>query len=229
MRVVPPCDPTMPPEPAGSALALGGARCYNNNPSGNWDGAWTVRWDREGAELAVASLAVVIHERRGTWARQLRPRLLAWPIRWLETRSTADLEAALSGMACPILLIDLARPPRAGLEDLDRAAQAAPNALILVLDPEAHEGVATLARELGATHVFSGPVTPPAVAALIARWLPIARRQAEGDGWSTALGPEPEPEPWNWLTPLLAGLAAPSSSATPDRTTIDNVSRTLRP
>src|SRR4051794_14238144 len=130
-----------------------------------------------GVDLAVASLAVVIHERLGIWARQLRPRLLAWPIRWVESRSSADLEAALAGMACPVVLIDLARRTRAGLEDLDRATWAAPNALILVLDPQAHEGVATLARELGATHVLSGPVTPPEIVQLVARWLPLAQRQ----------------------------------------------------
>jgi CheY-like chemotaxis protein len=166
--------------------------------------------------LALASLAVVIHERLGTWARQLRPRLVDGPIRWVETRSTADLEAALTGVACPVVLIDLSRRSRAGLEDLDRAAQAAPNALILVLDPQAHEGVPALARELGATHVFSGPVTPPAVARLIARWLSVARRRSEGDGWSIAREPEPEPEPWNWLAPLLAcrpGPAPPPANA----------------
>src|SRR3954451_12450285 len=150
--------------------------------------------------LAVPSLAVLIHERLGSWARQLRPRLLAWPIRWIETRSTTDLEAALAGMACPIVLIDLARRPRAGLEDLDRAAQTASNALILVLDPQAHEGVATLARELGATQVLSGPVPPPEVAQVIARWLPLAHRLTDADGWSITREPEPQPEPWNWLT-----------------------------
>jgi len=180
--------------------------------------------------LALASLAVVIHERRGIWARQLRPRLLAWPIRWVETRSTADLEAALAGMACPVVLLDLARRPRAALEDLDRAAQAAPNALILVLDPQAHEGVATLARELGATHVLSGPVTPPAVAQLIARWLPLAQRQAEGDGWSNALEPEPKPEPWNWLAPLLSARPGPTSSpANVNANAHPLTHRTLRP
>src|SRR5262249_19532503 len=75
-----------------------------------------------GVALAVASLTVVIHERLGFWARHLRPRLVAWPIRWHETRSTADLEAALAGLTCPVVLIDLGRP-RAALEDLDRAAQ----------------------------------------------------------------------------------------------------------
>ena len=157
----------------------------------------------------LADLTLVIHERRDTWARHLRPRLLAWPIRWAETRSAADLESALAGAACPIVVIDLARRVRAGLEDLDRAMQSAPTALVLVLDPAAHEGVSVLARELGATHVISGVATPPAVADLLARWLPLAQRQAEGEGWSHAPPSVPGPEPWNWLTPLLGGPAVP--------------------
>jgi CheY-like chemotaxis protein len=165
--------------------------------------------------LALASLEVVIHERRGFWARHLRPRLLAWPIRWVETRSTADLQTALAGMACPVVLIDLGRQVRSALEDLDRVAQTTPNALILVLDPQADEGVATLARELGATHVFSGPVTPPEVAQLLARWLPLAQRLAESDGWWHAREPAPEPEPWNWLAPLLSGRSRPGTGPGP--------------
>ena len=157
----------------------------------------------------MASLTLVIHERRGAWARHLRPRLLSWPIRWVETRSTDDLESALAGTASPIVVIDLARRVRAGLEDLDRAVQRAPDAMTLVLDPEAREGVGVrvLARELGATHVISGVATPPRVAGLLARWLPLARRQAESQGWSNA--PPPEPEPWSWLNPLLEGRTVP--------------------
>jgi hypothetical protein len=170
-------------------------------------------------------LVVVIHERLGNWARQLRPRFLAWPIRWVETRSTADLEAALVGLACPVVLIDLGRRVRAGLEDLDRAAQTAPGALFLVLDPEPREGVATLARELGATHIFSGPVTPPEVARLLARWLPLAQRLAESDGWSSAPEPGPQPEPWNWLAPLLAVRTGPAPPAGPP----PQSTRTARP
>jgi hypothetical protein len=149
----------------------------------------------------VASLVLVIHERLGHWARQLRPRLSAWPIRLVETRSSADLEAVVSGQACPVVVIDLARRVRAGLEDLDRANRAAPNALVLVLDPGSHDGVPLLARELGATHVIAGVATPPAVAEILTRWLPLAQRRAERDGWSD--GPGPEPEPWNWLAPYL--------------------------
>ena len=127
----------------------------------------------------MAGLPVVIHERLGYWARHLRPRLAAWPIRWAETRSGSDLAAAVKGTACPILLIDLGKRPRAGLEDLDRALQAAPRALALVLDPGSHEGVAPLAREIGASHVISGVATPPAVVGLISRWLPLAQRAVE--------------------------------------------------
>ena len=148
---------------------------------------------------------LVVHERIGHWARQVRPRLSDRPLRLIQTRSGADLETALAGAgsACPVVLIDLARRVRAGLEDLERASRVAPESLVLVLDPDRHDGVALLARELGATHVLSGPVPPPDVAALLVRWLALSPKRAESAGWC---GPEPEqvaPEPWNWLAPLL--------------------------
>lgn len=127
---------------------------------------------------------LVIHERLGNWGRQIRPRAVRWPARVVETRSTADLEAALTRSACPILLIDLGDRVRAGLEDLHRAVRTAPNALALVLDPKGRPEVAALARELGATVVLSGITTPPSVVALLTRWLPLARRRAEEDGWA---------------------------------------------
>ena len=166
-------------------------------------------------ETNLASLTVVLHERLGNWARHLRPRLIDWPVRWVETRSSDDLRVAVAGVACPVVLIDLARRPRLGLDDLDLVVQSAPDALVLVLDPDASEGVAALARELGATHVLSGVAIPPDVAALVARWLPLARRRAERQGWSPASRPEPEPEPWNWLNPLLA--TPPGSARGPER------------
>ena len=155
----------------------------------------------------MASQLLVIHERITNWARQIRPRLVGDPVRVVETRSASDLEAALAGSACPVVLLDLGRRPRAALDDLDRALRVAPDALVLVLDPESYDGAALLARELGATHVVSGPATPPAVAGLLGRWLPLARRRAESAGWSGSAPEPPEPEPWNWLTPLLNGTA----------------------
>lgn len=152
----------------------------------------------------MATSAVIVHERLGTWFRQLRPRLLSWPIRWMETRSSSDLRSALAGLSCPIVVIDLASRPRAALEDLDLTHQAAPNALVLVLDPCALKGVSILARELGATHVIQGTATPPEVVRLLARWLPLAERRTEDDGWSRIARRRNEPEPWNWLNPLLA-------------------------
>ena len=54
-----------------------------------------------------------------------------------------------------------------------------------MLDPESHEGVALLARELGAdARDLAARSPPPAVARLLARWLPLAQRRAEADGWS---------------------------------------------
>ena len=123
----------------------------------------------------------------------------------------------LAGTACPIVVVDLGRHVRAGLEAVGRAIQIAPAALLLVLDPRAHENVPLLARELGATHVYSGTVTPPTVSQLLERWIPLAQHRTETDGWSSAQKPQTEPEPWNWLAPYLsaqvqarsAGLASP--------------------
>lgn len=153
--------------------------------------------------MASQAQVLVVHERIGTWARHLRARLSDWPVGVVETRSSSDLESALFGSICPILLIDLGRRPRAGLEDLDRAIRVAADALALVLDPASHDGVPLLARELGAAHVISGPVPPPVVARLFVRWLSLAERRAAAAGWSTTLPKAPEPEPWNWLSPLL--------------------------
>jgi hypothetical protein len=140
---------------------------------------------------------LIIHERLGTWARQLRPRVVGWSVRVVETRSADDLETALGRDPCPLVVIDLGGRTRAVLEELDRAAQQSPNALVLVLDPSAQAGVAPLARELGATHVLSGAVPPPMVVALLARWLPLARRRAEADGWWGES--DIEPDPWGRL------------------------------
>ncbi|MFO0908139.1 MAG: hypothetical protein U0794_07235 [Isosphaeraceae bacterium] len=148
---------------------------------------------------------LVIHERIGHWARQLRPRLAGRVARTVETRNGADLETVLrgAGLACPLLVLDLGRRVRAGLDDLQLALSVSPDLLSLVLDPFEHEGVELLAREIGATHVVSGPITPPAVADLLRGWVVVAQRREEAAGWTG----EPsltEPEPWNWLKPLLA-------------------------
>ena len=50
---------------------------------------------------------MILHERLGNWNRQLRLRLHDRPIRWFETRSRADLDGLLTGLACPVVLIDL--------------------------------------------------------------------------------------------------------------------------
>lgn len=153
--------------------------------------------------MATTRLPLIVHERLGQWARQVRPRVAGWPVWLVETRSTEDLVQALDRSACPLVLLDLSARPHAGLEDVDRALQVSPNALLLVIDRAARPGLALVARELGATHVLQGVVPPPAVIDLLARWLPLAQRRAEADGWSVSPGPEPAA----WES-LLAGPAA---------------------
>jgi hypothetical protein len=162
-------------------------------------------------------VAVILHERLGNWARQLRPRLHQQPIRWFETRSRADLDDVLTGLSLPVVLIDLGKNPAAGLKDLDRIVQRAPDARVLVLDPESHDEVAALARELGATHVASGFVPPPVVAGLLARWIMLSQRHFGRDGWSRTSFPETETMPWDWLALYLGETDNPGSITTPGR------------
>lgn len=127
---------------------------------------------------------VILHERIGNWSAQLRQRLHDRPIHWMETRSKGDLGRAVRGVARPIVVHDLRRNVVEGLRDLLHLMQRAPDARVLVLDPDRHEGVCELARELGATHVVSGFVPPPDVAELIDRWIALTLREIPQQGWS---------------------------------------------
>jgi len=160
----------------------------------------SIAWERG---LNLTRVAVILHERLGNWVRQLRPRLHHQPVRWFETRSRADLAGVLTGLASPVVLIDLARHPAAGLMDLDLVVRQASDARVLVLDPESHHEAAGLARELGATHVVSGFVPPPYVAALLTRWIALAERHIERDGWSRTSFPESQSSRWGWLAAYL--------------------------
>ncbi|WP_435017608.1 hypothetical protein TA3x_005226 [Tundrisphaera sp. TA3] len=131
--------------------------------------------------------AIVIHERLHGWARQLRPRLAGHAIAWVESRSAEDLARALRGAAVPIVVVDLGDAPARRLDDVALARREASDALILALDPRDRPGVAVQAREFGATRVVSGVATPPEVASIIARWLPLAGRRALACGWSESI------------------------------------------
>lgn len=124
----------------------------------------------------MAQPVVVIHERLATWSRQLRPRLGSF-CRCAESRSAADLARILRGEPAAVVLVDLADDPAARLADVIRARREAADALILVLDPHDRPGVATLARELGATRVLAGFVPPPDVAAVVAGWVRLVQQR----------------------------------------------------
>jgi hypothetical protein len=135
---------------------------------------------------------VIIHERLGRWAGQLRPRFQGWPVRWTETRSTSALVRTAKLSTYPIFVIDLADRPLMGLDDLDEALTAAHSGLAVVLDPTDRPEVATLARVLGATLILGGQVVPPVVEDLLKRWIPLAIQRAGLEGWSPTIEPEPE-------------------------------------
>ncbi len=68
----------------------------------------------------MAKLPLVIHERLGNWARQLRPRVAGWPVQVVETRSASELVAGLRRSVCSLAVIDLDRWPTRMLADLER-------------------------------------------------------------------------------------------------------------
>jgi hypothetical protein len=118
------------------------------------------------------------------------------------------LGLVLTGMASPVVLIDLASNPESGLLGLQTILDRASDARVLVLNPEVHADAAGLVREMGAVHVVSGFVPPPVVASLLRRWVKLAFAQVEHGGWSKTLVPDPEFEPWGWLEPYLADPAS---------------------
>ena len=148
-------------------------------------------------------IAVVVHERRGKWARQLRPRLNGLPVRWFETRSASDLAGALDGPASPVVVIDLGNDPAGPLADLVQSVAPGSSARVLVLDSEDREGIRELARELGATHVVSGFASPPEVAGLVARWVRLAAAETDRGGWSRPMPVDPAKHPGEWIDGLI--------------------------
>jgi hypothetical protein len=147
---------------------------------------------------------VIVHERLGLWAGQLRARLHDRPIRWFETRSAADLDNLLTGLSSPVVLIDLRKNVPHGLHDLELLFQRSPAARVLVLDPDSAEGARELARELGAMLVISGFAPPPEVAGLIDRCVALAAAEAARQGWSRPLRADSPFDPDAWLESTIA-------------------------
>ena len=150
---------------------------------------------------------MIFHERLAFWARQLRPRLHRLPVRWFETRSDGDLQSVLTGVASPVVLLDFGRQAPQAVKDLSLMLRLAPDARVLVLDPEERTLEAGLARELGATYVASGFVPPPVVSDLLARWIALAQAQIERDGWSQTSFRPTQTDPWSWLDDYLTDRA----------------------
>lgn len=148
-------------------------------------------------------VALILHERRGVWSRSLRPRMRDQPIRWFESRSTANLLDAARGLTAPVALIDLGDEPYGPLEDLTRLIEVAPSARSLVLDPLERPEVAESARALGASHLISGFAPPPEVAELLGRWIRIAADETARQGWSRPLPADPTRQPLAWIDELV--------------------------
>jgi hypothetical protein len=143
---------------------------------------------------------IILHERLGYWAGQLRARLHDRSVRWYETRSIEDLDRALMGLACPLILIDLAKLPVEGLIALDTIVARVPAGLSLILNPLDFIEVQETARDLGATHVISGYVPPPVVASILDRWITLAEQRIQLAGWSRTVVTESPFDSNFWLS-----------------------------
>ncbi len=165
----------------------------------------------------MSRVGVIVHERLGNWARQLRPRLPAQHARVRETRSWPDLETATRGLTAPVVVLDLDRFGSVGLAHLDRLIDRSGDALVLVIDPTGTPERAQIARELGATHVITGAAPPTDVAALIQRWVAIARDRIERGGWHRPIEADPRREPWAWLAEFGVD-PAPGEPSVPRKT-----------
>ncbi len=142
-------------------------------------------------------VTIILHERRSRWARRLRPLADGWGVRIIETRSPPELEAAASGSACPVVLVEAAARPRTALFEVNAARQTAPSALILaIVDREWPEYSLALA-EAGATITLPATIPPPLVIETIGHWVDLARDRSGRAGWADDR--RPVPEPWEAL------------------------------
>ena len=145
---------------------------------------------------------LTIHEQRGDWSRQLRPRLAPWGVALGETRSTRDLVEKLTGRAAPIVVISLSTQRMRMLADLIVARSHCPDALILVLDASPTLAEPDLIRQLGATHVISGVIITPAIVEILDRWFVLASLRLDHVGWCRNAAPKtPIGQAWHerWM------------------------------
>lgn len=151
--------------------------------------------------------AVVLHERSGTWARQLRARLQDLPARWFETRSTSELTAATSACTSPVVLIESGTDPAPAIRDLARLVATASSPRILFLDPAGRPDVLRAAGEMGATLAPLDRPTPPEVAAIVRRWAALTALEIASEGWTRPLPADPSREPADWVEEVVAEAA----------------------
>ncbi len=157
---------------------------------------------------------VALHERSGTWGRQLRPRLSKVRARWFETRTTAELLAAVAARASPVVLVEAGADPERALRDLAALSETGSAPLVLFLDPwDDRPETLRLAGELGATlATTSKAMTPPEVADLIGRWIALAARAQTREGWSRPIPADPAREPDEWIDAVVAEAVAAMES-----------------
>ena len=137
-------------------------------------------------------IPLIIFERRGRWAEQLRPRLQHRPVRIREARSAADCRRTLRGVRGSLAVLDLTPDPLAGLRALEAILDVDAQATVLVLAGRSLRHLAPLMLELGATHFVAEPPDPDVLAGWLDRFLSRATLPAGGAAAPEAHGPVEE-------------------------------------
>ena len=115
-------------------------------------------------------IPLLVFERHGQLAEQLRPRMKHRPIRVREARSAADCRRALRGVRGSLAVLDFSGDALAGLRALEAVLDVDPQAAILVLGDRPLAGLGPRLLELGATHVAEAPGDPEVLAAWLDRF-----------------------------------------------------------
>lgn len=136
---------------------------------------------------------LIIHERRATWARRLRPLMNGRAVRLVESRAAEEARTAAESAFAPIGIFDLTDRPAWSLEGLAAFRATAEDGFALAIDGRRRGDVVRAARELGATVVMEGPARPPDILYLIDRWLHLGRQRASREGWVGDPGPDDDP------------------------------------
>lgn len=121
----------------------------------------------------------------------------------VESRSTSQTLAAITGSTCAIVLIVVGADPLPTLRDLALITEGGSSTLVMLIDSQDRPEVRRLALELGADQTISRLVPPPAVANWLSRWIELAAGRIAREGWTRAPAADPARASSIWIEELV--------------------------